>query len=343
MIYKRGKKGTYWYRFRFAGRFIHESAKTPSKTVARDAERQRRRQLEQKFNGIEKRSLPPTLSHACNMWIEKRAGLTAGTRETYNAALKQLKAKLGTMLVCDIAARHIGAYQRTRQAESAAGATINKEICCLSSILDEYGLWQALRRDVRRMDENEMAGRVLSAEEEKLLLACASSVGLHQGSWTPLFTVTVLALNTGLRHTEIRRLRFKNLDLPNRLLRVGDSKTEAGHGRPIPLTQPAWAVLEMWSSRFPARKPEHYVFASCENGKADPEKPIANWRTAWRHVTLLIECRACGRVQNPGLSARIMNAGPTFTRRRALWPVSASMIFGILRPRSCWRMAYRSR
>jgi len=37
MIYKRGKKGTYWIRFRFAGRIIHESTRTHSKTLAIEA------------------------------------------------------------------------------------------------------------------------------------------------------------------------------------------------------------------------------------------------------------------------------------------------------------------
>ena len=43
MVYQRGKRGIWWYRFRFGGRIVHESAKTASKTLARDAERQRRR------------------------------------------------------------------------------------------------------------------------------------------------------------------------------------------------------------------------------------------------------------------------------------------------------------
>jgi hypothetical protein len=34
MICKRGKQGTYWMRFRFGGRFIHESTSTKSKSVA---------------------------------------------------------------------------------------------------------------------------------------------------------------------------------------------------------------------------------------------------------------------------------------------------------------------
>jgi hypothetical protein len=87
MIYRRGKKGTCWYRFRFANRIVHESTRTTSKTLAREAERQRRRGLAETFNGIQKRTLPPTLSQAAKVWIEKRAGLKAVTRTTYEAAL----------------------------------------------------------------------------------------------------------------------------------------------------------------------------------------------------------------------------------------------------------------
>ena len=48
------KRGKIWsYEFVFAGRRIRESAKTTSKTVAKLAEQQRRRELEKGFNGIE--------------------------------------------------------------------------------------------------------------------------------------------------------------------------------------------------------------------------------------------------------------------------------------------------
>ncbi len=152
----------------------------------------------------------------------------------------------------------------------------------------DFGVWEQVRRDVKKLEENEEAGRALSRDEEKRLLEWASRIGEHQGKWTPLYTVTV-GLNTGMRHKEIRTLRWRNLDLENRVLRVGESKTDAGRGRPIPLTQPACAVLEMWASRFPGREQEHFVFAACENGKVDAERPIANWRTAWRRA-----CRETG-------------------------------------------------
>jgi integrase len=284
MIYRRGKKGTYWIRFRFAGRFVHESARTTSKVVARDAERQRRRELEQSWNRIEKRCLPPTFAEAAKRWLEKRTSLASSTLETYKGALKHVRASLGTMLVCEIESRHVIAYQKTRLAQRAAGATINKEIACLSSILGDCGIWEQVRRDIKSMEENQEAGRALSRDEERRLLDCASIAGSRQGNWTPLYTVTVLGLNTGMRHKEIRLLKWKNLDLENRVLKVGESKTEAGRGRPIPLTQPAWAAMDVWASRFPDRNLQQFVFPACENGHIDPYRPVANWRTAWRRA-----------------------------------------------------------
>jgi len=49
-VYKRGD--VWWYKFRFAGQMIRESSKSDSKTVAKDAERARRRELEQNWNQI---------------------------------------------------------------------------------------------------------------------------------------------------------------------------------------------------------------------------------------------------------------------------------------------------
>lgn len=304
MIYRRGKKGTYWVRFRFGGRFIHESARTTSKTLAREAERQRRRELAENWNRIEKRSLPPTITEAAKRWLEKRASLAANTLETYQGALKRVRASLGTMLVCDIEARDIVAYQRTRLAQDASGATINKETFCLSSILSDHGIWGRVRRDVKKLEENQDAGRALNRDEENRLLSLTSVIGRHQGNWTPLYPVTVLGLNTGMRHKEIRRLRWKHVDLKNRVLKVAESKTDAGKGRPVPLTQHAWAALDMWASRFPKREAEHFVFPACENGRIDPERSIADWRTAWRRLTSVIECPRCSELQQPAENCR---------------------------------------
>ena len=79
MLYQRGKEKTWWYRFRFGGRIIHESAKTQSKTLAREAERQRRRELEKSWNHLSgRRELPPTFEQASREYQASRLGRVSG-------------------------------------------------------------------------------------------------------------------------------------------------------------------------------------------------------------------------------------------------------------------------
>ena len=56
-LYKRGD--VWWYKFRFAGQVIRESSKSESRTVAKEAERSRRRELEESFNRISKTTNGP--------------------------------------------------------------------------------------------------------------------------------------------------------------------------------------------------------------------------------------------------------------------------------------------
>ena len=88
-----------------------------------------------------------------------------------------------------------------------------------------------------------------------------------------ILAVTV-ALATGMRYSEIRLLRWKQIDLEKHTLTVGDSKTEAGAGRPIPLNDRARMVLDMWAAHFPNREAEHYLFPTEKCGVAgDDSKP----------------------------------------------------------------------
>jgi integrase len=153
--------------------------------------------------------------------------------------------------------------------------------------------------------ERDEVGKAVSREDEaRLLEACKPNPLLD--------SVVTLALNTALRKSEIRLLRWNRVDLFQRTLTVGKSKTEGGSGRPIPLNALAYAALVKWAGRFPESKPEHYVFPACEDAridtqhpgqsKIDPSRPIRSWRTAWRTATRTIECPKCRQRQHPAES-----------------------------------------
>jgi len=71
----------------------------------------------------------------------------------------------------------------------------------------------------------------------------------------------MLALNTGIRYSEIRLLRWRQLDFVARILTVGKSESPTGTGRAIPLNTQILNLLEMWAAQFPPGSRRHRVFA----------------------------------------------------------------------------------
>jgi len=314
---KRPEGGGWWYRFRFAGRMIHESSRSESLTIAREAEKQRRRQLEESWNQITRRTLPPTFQKAADEWLKGREGRVAPSTLTIGkVAIMHLTPAFGDKLLCDITPRSIEAYQQARLRQGAQGRTINIEVQALRQVLKANKCWQHLAGEIRSLKERKGIGWALTPAEESLLLArCATAD-------SACYTATVLALNSTMRKDEIRKLRWNQVDLFEGVLTVGKSKTDAGTGRPIPLNAAARKALADWSNRFPGHKPEHYIFPWCEggytrkkrqksgelapsmSGQVDPTRPTKGWRTAWRTVTRAVECPKCGQLQRPADSCQ---------------------------------------
>jgi integrase len=98
---------------------------------------------------------------------------------------------------------------------------VRDEFQVLRQVLKLHKLWAALQGEVKFEREPASIGKALTpGEETKLLAACESNGLLH--------TVVSLALNTALRKNEIRKLRWSQIDLFNRTLTVGRTKTEGG-------------------------------------------------------------------------------------------------------------------
>jgi integrase len=284
-LYKRGD--VWWYKFRFAGQMIRESSKSESRTLAKEAERVRRRQLEESWNQIKRRKLPPLFSVAANEWLHTRTGIAPGTERSYKLGIAHLSAAFGKHLLCDISGPDVSGYQKARQRDGIAGRTINMEVGVLRAILRRYRLWEAIAPDVDFLKENPSPGRALTADEETALLRAA-----QESRCRSLYPVVMLALNTGLRASEIRGLTWERVDFLSGALTVGKSKTAAGTGRIVPLNPRAAAVLTHWRAQFPNAQPEHYVFPHEKYGLAgndrqpcawgvDATQPMHRWKVAW--------------------------------------------------------------
>jgi integrase len=316
-LYKRGN--VWWFKFRFCGQPIRESAKTESKTLARDAERSRRRELEIAVNRIPRRERMPLFSFAARQWLATKGALAEKSRKRYKQCIEELKAEFGTRLVCDISAQDIASYQQKRIEAKKAPRTVNYEVGTLRGILRHFGLWGPISDRVSHLRETHDVGRSVPKEHEDKLLAAVQASRAH--ALLPLF---ILSIDSGLRASEVRELRLGQLSLQwkdgaitSGELIVAKSKTEAGTGRTVPLTSRACAILTLWLSRVACKSPEDYVFPCHEVGIAgnkreptmshvDSSRPIASWKTAWYN--------ACGAA---GLRYRWHDLRHTFVSRLA--------------------------
>jgi hypothetical protein len=119
MTYRRGK--IWWYEFSFEGQRIRESSKSGSKTIAKQAELQRRRELELGINGLAKRERPPLFPQAAKDWFQAKLALSPLGLRYYRQYIRKLSRRFANRLLTDITAEDVTELRRERQAEGLSG------------------------------------------------------------------------------------------------------------------------------------------------------------------------------------------------------------------------------
>jgi integrase len=261
-LFKRGK--IWWYEFLFARRRVRESAKTTSKTVAKLAEQNRRRELEDGFNGVrdQREERIKCMKELGRRYLENYKLRHKGIVFAEYAVGNVIR-HLGTVMVVDFTDKTITDYQTARLKENAAPKTINEEVGFLLRILGEAGdviRVRLRRRKTLKLAVRHQVGKAYKPAEKEALLAAAKTARSPA-----IYPALMLALNAGMRDAEIRGLQWGRVDLAKAYLAVGDSKTEAGEGRTIPLNSALHGALveyaKWYTKRFGTIHPEWYVFA----------------------------------------------------------------------------------
>ncbi|WP_235982296.1 tyrosine-type recombinase/integrase [Novosphingobium aerophilum] len=126
----------------------------------------------------------------------------------------------------------IAHYVKHRRDQGAAIATINRELSTLSHFLNRCIAWKWVRADQKpKMPKGEEARKkivVLTDEDKRALMQAAIA---DQDPLTWLFTA--IAMGTGMRHSEILRIRWDDIDLANRRIYIGQAKA-GQREQPIP-------------------------------------------------------------------------------------------------------------
>lgn len=182
--------------------------------------------------------------------------------------LKQFRSKI----VGDITLLDVERY-KSRRIKEVSGSRVNREIACLKHMFNMAINWNYLRENqigsVKLFKEPPARLRYLNDDEIDTLLSCCAE---H------LRPIVIMALNTGMRKSEILNLKWQDIDLKNCLIII--KKTKNNEIRIIPTNDTLYRELRS-INREPGNR---YVFTN-KNGK--PYTDVKrSFRTALEHADI---------------------------------------------------------
>jgi integrase len=216
-----------------------------------------------------------TVSQAAALWIAsaEAAGRERSTIVQYrNHRDLHIEPFLGPVLLSRLTVPAVRAFEDKLREEGRSPAMIRKVLGSLGAILadaQERGLVaRNVARDLRGRRRGDADGKAERRQKGKLKIGVdiptreevKATVEAAQGRWRPLI---VTAIFTGLRASELRGLRWADVDLDKRAINVrqradifnqiGRPKSEAGE-RAVPLPPMVLNTLREWKLACPPGK-----------------------------------------------------------------------------------------
>jgi integrase len=274
---------------------VREATGTASETAAQKILTKR---LNESSRGewVERERRPATVEE---LFDDMREDCLIAHREEAAARLgwqweKHLKPVFANVVADRLTTAHVSHYKRKRQKEGAADATINRELGALRRMLslgrecDPKKVQKVFRIKMLK-EENVRTGFVEDADFSRLA-AEASELWLR--------TFLELGFTYGWRKGELLGLRVRQVNLPNRTIRLDHGTTKNGEGREVMMTA---KVAELLRQAVAGKGPDDFVLTrKIEQGGRTVNRPVRSLRAAWRNLCLRaglgeFVCRKCER------------------------------------------------
>lgn len=165
------------------------------------------------------------------------------TQRSENTTAQHLINFLGKYSMAALSSELVASYRDHRIAAGKSNNTVRIELALLSNLftiaIQEWGLGLTHNpvANIRKPSPGRGRDRRLSEDEEARLL---TAVDLHSNPM--LGWVVRLAIETGMRQSEILNLRLGDVDLGSRIVRLSDTKNNSA--RTVPLTAAAAATFK---------------------------------------------------------------------------------------------------
>ncbi len=177
------------------------------------------------------------------------------------------------------------ASQRVNKATGKAAplrpATVRLELALLGHVFTtaikewRIGLVQNPVHNIRKPSAGEGRDRRLSGDEETRVLVAVDAYSNPMLGW-----IVRIALETGMRSSEITGLRVRQVDTKRRIVRLADTKNDSA--RTVPMTRTAQALFEQALAN-PLRPKDCDLVFFGEPGRDGQRRPY-NFNKAWNDL-----------------------------------------------------------
>ena len=242
MIFKRGKKGIYWYRFQWNGKLIRESTKQTNDKVARQMESAHRTSLAKGEVGIREKKPALTLREFLKEKFLPDAETNHAAKPRTLRYYKQganmlLKSDLAGLRLDELTDEHAQDFKTEYSGLSASG--INRGLRTLRRALNLAHKWRKLEHPVKitLASGERQRDRVLTEEETDAYLNASPQ------PWKDCATIIV---EQGFRPGEVFVLKWEHVFFSKDgtgMIQIVDGKSKAAR-RILPMTPKVYALLK---------------------------------------------------------------------------------------------------
>ncbi|MEO8644023.1 site-specific integrase [Pseudomonas sp.] len=191
---------------------------------------------------------------------------------------KKITEHLGKYSLAALSAEIIAGYRDKRLNEpgrdgNISNNTVRLELALLSHLytvaIQEWGLGLTFNPvlNIRKPSPGDGRDRRLSTDEERRLVSAVNAHSNPMLGW-----IVRIALETGMRSSEITSLRLPQVDLVKRVIRLADTKNDSA--RTVPLNKRATEVFQS-ALKYPARPIDCHLVFFGEPGKDGRRRPYA--------------------------------------------------------------------
>ena len=265
------KNGNWWVDTYINGRRIRRKI-GPDEETAKLAEMDLKvRAAKGEWLGIEQ-TKRMTFAEFCKEFMSKQAGKAENTIRSYDKTIRcHLVPFFGRLHLTDIRRKHVEDFVQER-AGVAQHSTVNRELQQLKAILYTALRWNHLK-------ENPAKGvkPLRLPEKEPPYLTRDQVAPLYEACDGWLHTFVAIALNTGLRISEILALKWEDIDTRNRAIKVRSDEeftTKGRRNRAVPIND--------FLARALHRQPRHITcpFVIYNNQGRSPESTGVRYQFA---------------------------------------------------------------